>query len=73
MKRRSKPLGFFMCLPLALVGAFCGAFLGFLALLILVGLRDPGNGQGGLFAIFVGVPIGALAGAVFGFRLARSL
>jgi len=69
---RDKPLGVFMCLPLALLGAIFGAFFGFLLLLLAFSFRRT-DGQGGLMAIITGAPLGAVAGGVLGFRTARRL
>ena len=73
MKRKRGGLGLFMSLPLVVAGGVAGALAGFL-LLILVGyLINPGNGQAGLAAIFVGAPLGALIGAGLGIRIARRM
>jgi len=72
MKRKDKPLGVLICLPLALLGSVLGGFFGFLISLFAAGLTG-GGAQSGLFAIFVGAPLGAAIGGVLGFRTARRL
>ena len=69
---KGEPLGFFMCLPLALLGGMVGAFVGFVSLLIFLGLTS-GSNLAGLPAIIFGGPIGAVVGAALGFRTARRL
>jgi hypothetical protein len=72
LTRHDKPLGILMCLPLAVVGAVLGAFLGFVVV-IFVGAIHSGDGNGGLIATFAGAPVGAAVGGVLGFRTARRL
>jgi membrane protein DedA with SNARE-associated domain len=72
MKRQAEPLGVLMCLPLALLGAAVGAFVGLFVLLLAFGLRS-GDGQIGLMAVIIGMPLGAAVGGTVGFRAARRL
>jgi uncharacterized membrane protein YuzA (DUF378 family) len=73
MKGKEEPLGFFMCLPLALVGALVGGVAGLLAPFVVYALLGGNSNISGLLFAIVGIPSGAVLGGFVGFRIARRL
>lgn len=68
---KDEPLGFFMCLPAALLGAFAGAMGLPLAYVLLLGVVGKLNSDG-LEVLFL-VPLGLIAGGMLGYRWARRI